>query len=161
MGAVQKPTVRQRGTRSVSEFNGNGNGWAQRYSIIIQTITVVGLVVGGLWAGIIAPMGGRINELERETVTEREARDLKDDINRRIEENRAAIEKVKDQEVPRAEHEEHWKEESDRLVALHDNFADLDKQFQSIFTGGDAIKNLQKQLDDLRLQVHADGVNGK
>lgn len=168
--------------------NGNGNGWSQRYSVIIQTVTVVGLAVGGLWAAILGPMKEQLTEFDLHKLSDREHeifvkdvdnrfREIRDQamkvvphsvdeehfvaLDKRIEEIRQSVLKLEADQVPRNEHEEHWKEEAARVTALHDNFQELNKQFQAVYNAGDVIKALQKELDDLRTQTHRDAVPAK
>src|SRR5580704_7842987 len=44
-------------------YNGS-NGFSSRYQTIIQTVTVVALVIAGLWAAVIAPMQTYISKLD-------------------------------------------------------------------------------------------------
>lgn len=141
-----------RGVKRSAPMSGHesGNGFAARYSTIIQTITVVALFVGGIWAGVIQPLSSRVDELEKNSVTVRESKDTRDDFNRRFDELRLSILKLQDNQVPRTEHQEHWNEEAERIKSLRDNYVDLQKEFQSTYGVSDVIKTLQKGLDDLR-----------
>ena len=142
----------------VSE-NGNGNGaWTQRYSSILQTVTVVALFISGFFIAVIGPMNSHLEVLDREKLSEEASRILREDWNRRYDELRAAVLKVQDAQVPRAEHEQHWVTDSRRIEDLRGTVLDMQKEFNTTFNAGDALKNLQKELDDLRSQVHRDNV---
>jgi len=136
--------------------NGNGNGAYQRYSTIIQTITTVGLFVAGLWAGVIQPMSSRIDHIADNYLTVAEHRQYKDSVERRLSTLEEQVAHIQDGLVTRSEQKQRWDETDSRFSALHTQVDDLAKQFQSVYSAGDAFKTLQKELDDLRVQLHAD-----
>jgi hypothetical protein len=135
------------------------NGYAQRYSTIIQTVTVVGLFVAGFWAAVISPMQGHIDKFDHAYLAIREHDEFKFRIDQRLKDVVdgqisliiSDIIKLKDQQVTRAEHIQHWNESAERFNALTARLNELQKDFNGSYNLGDQIKNLQKQLDDLRL----------
>lgn len=164
MVTSRSPPRRKRvqGHLTVSHDNGNGNGngngyaWPQRYSTILQTITVVALFISGFYVAIIGPIEERLGELDRGKLSEIESKIIREDWNRRAEEDRTAILKLQDAQVPRNEHEQHWKTEADRTEDLHQQILGMQKEFHDVFNAGDALKDLQRELEDLRAQVHRD-----
>jgi hypothetical protein len=128
----------------------------QRYSTIIQTITTVGLFVAGLWAGVIQPMSARIDHITDNYVTVAEHRAYKDAVEKRLSTLEEQMIRIQDGMVTRNEHKQHWDETDSRILALHQQLDQLTQQFQSVYSAGDAFKTLQKELDDLRSQIHAD-----
>ena len=136
--------------------NGNGNGTYQRYSTIIQTITTVGLFVAGLWAGVIQPMSARIDHVADNYLTIAEHRQYRDSVEKRLATLEEQVVRIQEGQVTRSEQKQRWDETDSRFTALHTQVDDLAKQFQSVYSAGDAFKTLQKELDDLRVQLHAD-----
>lgn len=55
--------------------------------------------------------------------------------------------------VSRAEHATHWAEFTARLDALSGRVNEVQKEFSSNFTLGDVVKELQRQISELRMQL--------
>lgn len=139
----------------MTEHHGNGTAqWSQKYSTILQTVTVVALFISGFYVAIIWPIESRLADLDRDKLSEIESKIIREDWNRRFEENRSGILKLQDNLVPRSEHEEHWANQAERLGDVHNQLSDMQKEFHDVFNAGDALKSLQKELDDLRAQIH-------
>lgn len=88
--------------------NGNNGGFIPRYGMIISTVGVAIVVVGGFWGAVINPIAVRMDKmedrLEARHITIREHEEFKNRLDREI----AAIREVQKQAVPRAEHEARW-----------------------------------------------------
>jgi DNA repair exonuclease SbcCD ATPase subunit len=64
-------------------------------------------------------------------------------------ENQSA--KMQDNLVTRAEHQTHWNESDQKFTVLNNRLDQLIQAFTGTFTIGDQLKNLQKEIDDLRV----------
>lgn len=53
--------------------------------------------------------------------------------------------------VSRSEHESHWAEFTARLNQLSDRLTEVQKEFSGNFTLGDVVKELQRQISELRM----------
>src|SRR5215467_12925519 len=101
------PSSRSCRTEHAMAANGssNGNGFSQRYSTIIQTVTVMALGVAGFWGSVISPMQNEIKDkLSKEEHAEFKLRIDKDIL--RIE---YALAELNRKIVPRDEHGERWR----------------------------------------------------
>lgn len=107
-----------------SPANGNGNGgFIPRYGMIISTVGVVVLVIGGFWGAVIGPIASRQEKLEvrldivskdlaSNHLTIREHEEFKNRLDRENAALRDALKAI----VPRSEHEARW-EGFDRHIA--------------------------------------------
>lgn len=140
------------------------NGFTQRYSTIIQSVTVVGLFVAGFWAGVISPIQYHLTQLDGDTIKIREHNEfksridserqiIKDDVRRNLERLEAMVNKLATDQVSRAEHNQHWEWIAERINAVNARMNDIGKEYSSSYTLGDQLKSLQKQLDDLRMDI--------
>ena len=66
------------------------NGWSQRYSTIVQTVTVVALFVGGFWVAVIGPISYRQDRFTHDYLMIREH----ESFQRRIDDRVAELERV-------------------------------------------------------------------
>jgi len=57
---------------------------------------------------------------------------------------------IRNKQVSREEHTQHWNEIDDKHNSLRQQVYDLRKDFVGTYTVGDQIKNIQKQIDDMR-----------
>lgn len=138
----------------------NGNG---SYDKFISLAAVI-LALGSLFWTIANPrddikearqdLQGQINEINRSKLSVPEHQEFKEDINRRFGFLGDDVHRLEDGLVSRPEHVQHWETTAKAIGDLEAQIGDLQKQFTAGYGPGDAIKNLQKQLDDLRLQVH-------
>ena len=157
--------------------NSRSNDFASRYTIIIQTITVVAFFIGGFWAGVIAPVQDRLTRVEKHYLQISEFEQFKSDAERRMKDNETDklswqvhnqfkedtlnrisvmnndITRIRTDQVTRSEHEQHWSDTKDRISSLFDEIASVRHDFSSSYTIADQMKSLQKQLDDLRLSI--------
>jgi hypothetical protein len=131
----------------------NGDGFTERYSTIIQTITVVSMFVAAFWAGVILPINKELEEINKNGIFRSEETEIKENINRRFDADQVRLYKLEDGQVTRNELSEHWSTTEKEIAALHIELSDIQKELNT-YGIGEAIKALQKQLDDLRLQVH-------
>lgn len=131
--------------------NGNGNGNGSNWPLVISGIAVVLTLVGQFWAlanprddlkQLKADLRADIDKMLPISVhTEfviRADRDLK-----RLE---TGLIKATDAVVPRVEHEQHWKENDARIVALREQVMELRREFSGSYNIGKQLDNLQDQI---------------
>lgn len=142
----------------MSAPNGNGNGFTQRYSVVIQTVTVAALIVGGFWGAVINPMRAELTDLKKDQLTIREHEEFKNRLDREI----AVIREGSHAIVPRSEHEARWAEfdrniaridarhnETQKLVVPRD---ELNARLSFLESNG---KVLGDRINDLRTSITA------
>lgn len=138
--------------------NGNGNGFTQRYSVVIQTVTVAALIVGGFWGAVINPMRAELIDLKKDQLTIREHEEFKNRLDREI----AVIRETSRSVVPRSEHEARWAEfdhniaridlrnaEGQKLIVPRD---ELNARLNFIESN---TKVLSERVNDLRTSITA------
>ena len=134
------------GTRGGRDFR---NGRVD-YSIIVQTVIVVGMVVGGIWAGVINPLSTRVEILERKiddrvdrlasgmvaiedklasvAVTIREYSAFKDDVDNKL----SKLEAMPERFINIREHEEFKSRLDQTIGVLKDQFIVAQKDIASL-----------------------------
>ena len=156
----------QRNGKTVANGNGNGYGGSQIFPIIAIMISIVSpIVVFALSA--INPQA----DMKQERVDRSEAiRQVRMDIDREIKALvtrdmygayliandkqvdllRAGVIEMRRGMVSREEHVQHWKEIDDKNSNNREQIMELRRDFTGTYSIGDQLKNLQKQVDDLR-----------
>jgi hypothetical protein len=135
--------------------NGNGNG----YDKLLPMASIALALIGLFWSvanprddikQIKQELQAEIDQLAREKLTIAEHREYGlrkekdfDRIDNDVNTIRAGL-------VPRAEHEQHWNELSDRFSTLRDQIIELRKQVNGSWDVGKQLDNLQKEIEDLR-----------
>jgi hypothetical protein len=84
---------------------------------------------------------GKIQALENRTITLQQHEDLK-----------SRVDALQSHYVPREEHVEHWNQANERLKSMSDSINDLRHDYSGTFTVTDALKQLQKEIDEVRSQ---------
>lgn len=130
--------------------NGNGNGFSQRYNTVIQTVSVVAMFIAGFWAGVINPLGARIDRVETGAVLVAEYREYHARLDASITHLEADLNKLRESQVTRGEHMQKWASDEAVISNMQRQIDDLKKELGSSFSLGDKIKELQTQVDDLR-----------
>lgn len=134
----------------------DGNGFAQRYSVIIQTITVVALGIAGFFTTVIQPIVGRQEKLETElrtSIQRSEHEEFKLRIDRDIARIDAARLRDKTDVVPRTEHDARWEATSKDIRLLSDRLNELRTSTTSTFTIRDEVQRLEADLRDIRTRL--------
>lgn len=126
----------------------NGNSFLPRYNAILSTVTVVAIVVAALWYGVIGPQGDRIKELETHTIGLREhdefrvredmAREaMHKEIDKEVDGLTRRVDRIEGGLVSRSEHEEHWKEDAERVAEVSARLSEFRNQMAGTYTIGD------------------------
>lgn len=132
----------------------NGNGFSQRYAVIIQTITVVALFSAGAWAIAFSPMVASIGMLQsrqaENRVTIAELSTKIDFIYRDIIRIDARyIENV----VPRRENDANNAVITSTIRTISDRLNEVRRDTYQSVTVGDELKRLQVDIVELRRQL--------
>lgn len=131
--------------------NGNGNGFAQRYAVIIQTITVIAIFMAGAWTVIGSPMMTNINAIQKDINTDHAWTQKQDVQIKHLEESILRIdERYENHVVPRSEHEIRNKQSDSQLALISERLNELRRDTYRTVTVGDEIKRLQTDVSDLR-----------
>lgn len=131
----------------------NGNGFSQRAGIVLQTVVVVSLFVGGFWAGVIAPLNQRQHDLEGELknyISREEHAEFKLRIDKDITEVKDQILRLRALIVPRSENEVRWVALDANLKTISDRLNELRTSTTSTYTIRDEVVRLEKELSELQ-----------
>lgn len=152
----------QRNGRTVA--NGNGNGYVG--SQVVPWVAVFITFIGIGW-NVINPR----DDMKQERVDRAEAiRQLRMDIeselkamvsrdmygaylianDKQVDLLRSGVIEMRRGMVSREEHIQHWKEIDDKNANNREQIMELRRDFTGTYSIGDQLKNLQKQVDDLR-----------
>ena len=163
----------------------NGFDFSSRYGNILQTMTVVAIAIGGIYAGVIMPLHEQITEVKdqqrragegdlqnltkvsdffqaqlKERITREEHEEFKLREDRTIEAIQREINALKtdtayfrDNQVTRAENVTHWDQQKENLSEARKQIDDLRKDFGGQYTIAEKIKDLQQQLNEMRIMA--------
>lgn len=186
-------SIRGQGELPMADPNGRYE-WSSKYGNILQTLTVVAIAIGGIYAGIIMPLHEQINEVKdnqrrgvegdmqnitkmgdffisqmKERITREEHEEFKlrqdkniDAVQRDLNTLRLDFTFLRDNQVTRAEHITHWDQQKENLAEARKQIDDLRKDFGGQYTIAEKIKDLQQQLNEMRIMatpLHATVVN--
>jgi DNA repair exonuclease SbcCD ATPase subunit len=141
----------------IAKTNGNGN--SNVYDKFLPIGSIILALFGLFWSvanprddikQIKQELQAEIDQIGRDKVTLAEHREYtvrKDKDTDRID---GEINTIRAGIVRRAEHEQHWAEELERINALRDQIVELRKQFTGSWDIGKQLDNLQKEIDDMR-----------
>lgn len=135
---------------AVSNYNeNNGNGFAQKWGAFIQTISLVTVVVSGLWIVGIHPIDSEIFDIKQKenTFVTKEVMAIRDHQFEMLE-NRVRI-MANDQLVPKSTHELIWNKDKEDKIRIQDSINELRKDLGGTYSLRDAMADLQKRLDRL------------
>lgn len=131
----------------------DGNGFSQRAGIVLQTVVVVSLFVGGFWAGVIAPLNQRQHDLESE-LKNYISRDEHAEFKLRIDKDITAINdrilRDRSQVVPRSENDVRWTAAENNLKLISDRLNELRTSTATTYTIRDEVVRLEKELSELQ-----------
>lgn len=104
----------------------NGNGFMSRYGAIIQTVMVVGLLVGGGWAVVGGPLLESVKTLQRDMNADHAWTQKQDVQIKHLEEAVVRIDDRYDKHVvPRSENEIKSKQITDQMVLISERLNEL------------------------------------
>ncbi len=129
------------------------NGFSQRYSTIIQTVTVVALFIAGFWGSVIQPLTVRQDKLEAKfdsSISRSEHEEFKLRIDRDIARIDAARLRDKSEVVPRSEHETERQAMQSDIKTVSDRLNELRTATTATYTMRDEIQRLQVEITELR-----------
>ncbi len=138
-----------------AKTNGNGGG----YDKFLPVGSIILALIGLFWSvanprddikGIKQELQSEINQLSRDKYTVAEHVEYalrKDKDTNRLD---GEINTIRADMVPRAEHQQHWSEQSDRINVLRDRLDALLKEVNGSWDVGKQLDNLQREIDDMR-----------
>lgn len=130
---------------------GNGNGFAQKYSVIIQTITVVAIFMAGAWTVIGSPMFENIRTIQKDLNTDHAWTQKQDVQIKHLEESILRIDDRHEKHVvPRSEHDIKNKQSDAQMALISERLNELRRDTYRTVTVGDELKRLQTEVADLR-----------
>lgn len=134
--------------------NGNGNGFAQRYGVIIQTVMVVALFGAAFWTGILSPLTESIRTLQRDMNADH-AWTQKQDV--QINKLELAVDRIDRRHethvVPRSENDIRLGQIVNQQALLGERLNELRKATLTSVTVGDDLKRLNTEIGELRRRL--------
>lgn len=138
----------------MTETNGNGNGGARGYWITIggaiAAFAAIGTAIVAPIYSSVADLRTEIGTISRDNVSRNEHLEFKQHIDDKIVTLDREVSRIQVSLVPREEHATHWAEFEARLGELSVRITEVQKEFGGNFTLGDALKDLQRQVSELR-----------
>lgn len=141
----------------MSETNGNGNGFTQKWGAFIQTISLVIVIIAGLWAVGINPIRNEIIDIratDSNLVTKEVFRVSLDDHIKELEELKGRIHELELSIIPKSTHQLIWDKDKEDRERLQNAITDLRKDLGGTYTLKDAMTDLQKRIDRLETIKH-------
>lgn len=129
----------------------NGNGFSQRYGVIIQTVMVVALFGAAFWTGILSPLVESIRTIQRDINADHSWTQKQDVQIKHLEEAISRIDDRHDKHVvPRSEHDIKNKQSDAQMALISERLNELRRDTYRTVTVGDELKRLQGEVQDLR-----------
>src|SRR6266576_3604295 len=142
----------------------NVGDFSTKYGNILQTITVVGLLISGVYVGVLTPLREGIIELKAATDSKIsreehvEFRQREDDKiaaqEREIMQEKSDLAFLRDNQVTRSEHVTHWEQTKNDIAELRKQIDDLRKDFGGQYSVTEKLKELQGELDQIRMAAN-------
>lgn len=134
--------------------NGNGNGFSQRYAVIIQTVMVVALFGAAVWTGVLSPMVEAQRTIQRDLNADHAWTQKQDVQIKHVEEAIIRIDERHEKHVvPRSEEEIKNKQSDAQMALISERLNELRRDTYRTVTVGDELKRLQTEVSDLRKQL--------
>lgn len=132
----------------------NGNGFAQRYGVIIQTVMVVALFGAAFWTGILSPIKEDLRLLQRDMNSDHAWTQKQDVQISKLEDHiRRVDQRHESYVVPRSENDIRLSQITAQQALLSERLNELRKQTLTTVTVGDELKRLQGEIMDMRRQL--------
>lgn len=138
--------------------NGNGNAFIPRYGVIISTVGVVILIIGGFWGAVIGPITVRQDKLDGKLdahLSIREHEEFKSRLDQRITQLNNDLLRLAEVVVPRKEHEATSGTLNVTIKTMQDRINEIRRDTYQTVTVGDDLKRLQGEISELRKQLHS------
>lgn len=133
----------------------NGNGFTQRYGVIIQTVMVVALFGAAIWTGVLSPMIESLRKLQVDINSDHAWTQKQDVQIKHLEEGILRIDaRHESHVVPRSEMTIRLDTISNQQALLAERINDVRKSVSSQVTPGDEIKRLQAEIAELRRVIY-------
>jgi len=139
----------------------NNSDFSTKYGNILQTITVVGLLLSGVYVGVLTPLREEITELKlskAESISRAEHEEFKlredqklQDVEKEVAQGRSDFSFLRENQVTRNEHATHWEQTKADIMEIRKQIDDLRKDFGGQYTVAEKLKELQVELDQIRM----------
>jgi hypothetical protein len=139
----------------IVKTNGNGNG----YDKLLPLASIILALIGLFWSvanprddikQIKQEFQAEIDQLSRDKLTLAEHHEYSLRMDKDTDRIEGEINTIRAGLVPRAEHEQHWREQLDGINVLRDQVGGLVKEVNGSWDIGKQLDNLQKEIDDMR-----------
>lgn len=130
--------------------NGNGNGWAQKWGAFIQTISLVTIIISGLWIVGIHPIESELSDIKQE-LNNKETKEVQVIHDKEFEKLDKRVQILQDNTVPKSVHDLVWAKDKEDKERLQNAIGELRRDLGGTYSLRDAMADLQKRLD--RLEV--------
>ncbi len=130
----------------------NGNGFIPRYGMIISTVGVAILTVGGFWGAVITPIAARQEKLEAKLdqhITIREHDEFKARLDGILKELRDETLRIRESAIAKGEVSERFSSVAARIDNGQRQIDDLRKTYGEIFPSTKVIDQLFNRIDKL------------
>jgi len=139
-------------------YQPNGNGWGQRYAMIIQTVTVVAMFFAGFWAAVISPMVSRQDKIETKIewftkdnradfLSIHEHQEFKQRVDKTLDAMSLELIRLREGQVTRGEHLQKWASDAGVIVNIQRQIDDIKRDFGQTYSLKDALSEMQKRLE--------------
>lgn len=132
----------------------NGNGFAQKYSTIIQTVTVAALFIGGFWGAVIAPLSSRLEKAETLTLSRLEYAQYALRVDQILSRHEAAFLTVNEKMVPERVHQLKWDQDKTDKERIREAIERIRADLGGTYSLKDALSDMQKRLDRIETAAH-------
>lgn len=112
---------------SAPHANGNGNGFIARYGMIVSTVGIAIVAIGGFWGAVINPIAARMEKLEGRLETQHLTIREHDEFKLRLDRENSRLRDDVKVIVPRSEHEARWLAFDKNMARIEDRFSDAQK----------------------------------
>jgi hypothetical protein len=126
--------------RNGKSSSGNGD-FSSKYANILQTLTVVGVVLGGVYAGIVAPLKDELRDLKYDKLSMAEHGEFKlredkqlEALQNEINALKSEVAYLRDNQVTRAEHTTHWDQTKENIASAVKSIDELRRDFGGQYT---------------------------
>ena len=140
---------------------GNAADFSTKYGNILQTITVAGLLMSGIYVGVLTPLREEVLEWKTAVQTKisreehQEFKTREDDkisvLEKEIQLNKIELSALRDSQVTRSEHVTHWEQSKADVLEIRKQVDDLRKDFGGQYSVAEKLKELQNELDQIRM----------
>lgn len=128
----------------------NGRTVIPVVSTILQALVAAGGVMGILWYAVIQPMQQDLRDMKKETLLLGEHNQFRNDVDRQFRAINDELIRLREDIVKRSEHEQHWREQAAAVERLQKEIDEVRLQIGGSYPLGKVLEHLQSELDEIR-----------